>query len=136
MAALGPAQRAISLHLLFSLDTRENCMETVAPAEPTLEIAVLLDLVQLRLHAERLPAGVREIELRVENVKATRAQLELFASLAKRSGTWIDTDARIRPFEQPIHVDNFFLRNSRLFGLAVVLSVMVLAFTKSSSVCF
>lgn len=91
LAARREAARA--LHLLFSLDTRESCMETVIPAEPTLEVSILLDLVQLRLRAGRLPAGVREIELRVENVKATRAQLELFASLSKR-----DPDAAARAF--------------------------------------
>jgi protein ImuB len=82
-----------ALHLLFSLDTRESCMETVVPAEPTLEVAILLDLVQLRLHAGRLPAGVREIELRIESVKATRSQLELFASTSKR-----DLEAAARAF--------------------------------------
>jgi protein ImuB len=82
LAAEGKAVQA--LHVLLALDTRDSSIETVRPAAPTLEIAVLLDLLQLRLHATRLPAGVREIDLRAEAVEADREQLRLFAAGGKR----------------------------------------------------
>jgi protein ImuB len=86
------AQAAITcLHLRLVLDRRDSVIETVRPAEPTLDGAILLELVQLRLHASRLPAGVRELELRVETVRATRAQLDLFASSRRRD---LDAGAR------------------------------------------
>jgi protein ImuB len=86
------AQAAITcLHLRFVLDRRESVIETVRPAEPTLDGAILLELVQLRLHASRLPAGVTELELRVETVRATRAQLDLFAASRRRD---LDAGAR------------------------------------------
>lgn len=86
------AQAAITcLHLRFVLDRHNSVIETVRPAEPTLDGAILLELVQLRLHANRLPAGVRELELRVETVRATRAQLELFAASRRRD---LDAGAR------------------------------------------
>ena len=86
------AQAAITcLHLRFVLDRRDSVIETVRPAEPTLDGAILLELVQLRLHASRLPAGVTELELRVETVRATRAQLDLFAASRRRD---LDAGAR------------------------------------------
>lgn len=80
-----------SLHLRFVLDRRESVIETVRPAEPTLDGAILLELVQLRLHASRLPAGVTELELRVETARATRTQLDLFAASRRRD---LDAGAR------------------------------------------
>jgi protein ImuB len=86
------AQAAITcLHLRFVLDRRDSVIETVRPAEPTLDGAILLELVQLRLHASRLPASVRELELRVETARATRAQLDLFANSRRRD---LDAGAR------------------------------------------
>jgi protein ImuB len=79
------------LHLRFALDRHESVIETLRPAEPTLDGAILLELVQLRLHASRPPAGVTEIELRVETMRATRAQLDLFAALRRRD---LDAGAR------------------------------------------
>jgi protein ImuB len=82
---LASAGRAVSaLHVLLALDTKENSIESVRPATPTLDMKVVLDLLQLRLHAARLPAGVREIEMRVEQVAASREQLALFTSAVKR----------------------------------------------------
>jgi protein ImuB len=77
---------ARALHLLLALDTKDNLLETVRPAAPTLEMRVLLDLLQLRFHANRLPAGVREIHVRLEHVPAKREQLALFRQLSKRDG--------------------------------------------------
>jgi protein ImuB len=79
------------LHLRYVLDRRESVIETLRPAEPTLEGGILLELVQLRLHASRLPAGVTELELRVETLPATQAQLDLFTALRRRD---LDAGAR------------------------------------------
>jgi protein ImuB len=85
-------EAAISgLHIRLVLGRRESVIETIRPAEPTLDGAILLELVQLRLHMSRLPAGVTEIELRAESVAATRAQLDLFAALRRRD---LDAGAR------------------------------------------
>jgi protein ImuB len=73
-----------SVHLLLALDTKENLFETVRPAAATLEMRVLLDLLQLKFHGGRLPAGVREIHVRVEPVAANREQLSLFHAAARR----------------------------------------------------
>jgi protein ImuB len=75
---------AAALHVLFVLDTKENLLETLRPAASTLDVRVLLELLQLRLSASRLGAGVREIEIRVEQAPAAREQLALFAASAKR----------------------------------------------------
>jgi protein ImuB len=82
---LAAAEEAVtSLHLLLVLDRRESLIESVRPAEPTLDTAILLELVQLRLSSSRLPAGVRELEIRVETAPASRMQLDLFAASRRR----------------------------------------------------
>jgi protein ImuB len=85
---LAAAEEAVtSLHLLLVLDRRESLIESVRPAEPTLDAAILLELVQLRLSSSRLPAGVRELEIRVESAPATRMQLDLFAASRRRDSS-------------------------------------------------
>ena len=86
-----------SLHLLLALDTKENLLETVRPARATLDMRVLLDLLQLKFHGGRLPAGVREIHVRIERVAADREQLSLFRTAARRDlGAGARALARIR----------------------------------------
>ncbi len=53
-------------------------------AAPTLDEAVLLDLVRLRLETLSLSRGVLEIEVEIEAGAANREQLRLFASGARR----------------------------------------------------
>jgi protein ImuB len=85
LESLARKQRAVAaLHFLLALDTKENVIETVRPAVPTLDMKVLIELLQLRLHAGRLPAGVREIEMRVEYATASCEQINLFAASLKR----------------------------------------------------
>lgn len=59
----------------------ELCLRAAAP---TLDEAVLLDLVRLRLQRLSLPRGVLEIEIEVEAGAADREQLRLFAGAARR----------------------------------------------------
>lgn len=73
-----------ALHLLLVLDTRDHVIETLRPAEPTLDKAIHLELIKLRLHTTQLPAGVVELELRGEAVPAGREQLALQAIKARR----------------------------------------------------
>jgi protein ImuB len=81
LEALASKKRAITtLHVLLALDTREHRIETIQPAAPTLDATVLLELVQLRLHGSRLPAGVVEIELRVQTTEASQVQIQMFTA--------------------------------------------------------
>jgi protein ImuB len=73
-----------ALHLLLVLDTRDHVIETLKPAEPTVDKAIHLELIRLRLHTTRLPAGVIELELRGEAVAANREQLSLQTIKARR----------------------------------------------------
>jgi len=83
---LATKQRAVTaLHVLFVLDTKENRMETVQPATPTLDAGILLELLQLRLHGGRLPAGVIELELRAEDTAASHEQLRIFTAASRRN---------------------------------------------------
>jgi protein ImuB len=72
-------------------------VEPLKPADPTLDARQLLDLVLLRLEALKLGsfagAGVIELAVAVEGMKATQRQLELFAERARR-----DPDAQKRAF--------------------------------------
>lgn len=73
-----------ALHLLLVLDTRDHVIETLKPAEPTVDKTIHLELIRLRLHTTRLPTGVIELELRGEAVAANREQLSLQAIKARR----------------------------------------------------
>lgn len=53
---------------------------------------------------------------------------KLFATLAVRSGRWVDTSQALAKLDRPIHVDELVLPHSRLLGAAVLVSVGVLAF--------
>ncbi len=82
LAATGKAVSV--LHVLLALDTRDNRIESIRPASATLDLAILLDLLQLQLHAGRLSAGVSAIELRLEVAEAEREQLVLFNTDTRR----------------------------------------------------
>lgn len=91
LAKLAAKQLALSvLYLDFALDCAIGRAEpprrrdVIRPAEPTLDARTLLRLVHLRLEGSPPPAGVNEIELSVEDVAATREQLQLFAHKPRR----------------------------------------------------
>ncbi|MCS6797965.1 MAG: DNA polymerase Y family protein [Myxococcota bacterium] len=56
----------------------------IAPAEPTLDVTLLCDLLRLRLEAAQLPAPVARLELSVETTARRAEQLELPAMRASR----------------------------------------------------
>jgi protein ImuB len=103
------------LHLLFVLDSKENSIESVRPAEPTLDKRILLELVGLKLHATRLPAGVTEIEIRGEAVRVDREQLAFETVAARRDlGAADRALARIRAELGEEAVVRACLRNGHL----------------------
>ncbi|WP_428266819.1 DNA polymerase Y family protein [Haliangium sp.] len=59
-------------------------IDALRPAEPTLDLQVLMRLLRLRVEGDPIAAGVREFSVRIEPVPATREQLELFAHQPRR----------------------------------------------------
>jgi protein ImuB len=59
-------------------------LDSIRPAEPTLDIRTMSRLLELRFEADPPSAGVREALLRAEEIPATREQLELFAQRPRR----------------------------------------------------
>lgn len=84
---LAARKHALSgLFIEFKLDRSEppTRRDLIRPAEPTLDARVLLRLVHLRLEHQPPARGVNEVELSVEEVPATREQLQLFAAKPRR----------------------------------------------------
>ncbi|MCB9733713.1 MAG: DNA polymerase Y family protein [Deltaproteobacteria bacterium] len=69
----------------------EESSHRFVPAAPTLDTALLLDLVRLRLEAVDLGPGVVEVRLEAREVPANADQLRLFALAPRR-----DLDAALR----------------------------------------
>ncbi len=59
-------------------------IDSLRPAEPTLDAAVLMRLLRLRLESAPPAAGVRELRIRVDAQLATREQLDLFRHRPRR----------------------------------------------------
>lgn len=51
-----------------------------------------------------------------------------FASIASRGSRWIDTDKVLEVLDRPIDIDQHVLRYSRVFGVAVALAALWLAY--------
>jgi len=51
-----------------------------------------------------------------------------FAGLSQNSSRWIDSNKFLEKIDEPINVDHLVLRHSRLFGLAVVVASLFLAY--------
>ncbi|MCC6783491.1 MAG: DNA polymerase Y family protein [Planctomycetes bacterium] len=103
LAARGEALRA--LDVTIPLDGAAPITTRIEPAEPTLDEVQLTELLRLRLEASaqqtlaHLRGGIEPtgLELRCDAVRATRAQLELFAEAPRRDPKIVDrTIARLR----------------------------------------
>ncbi len=71
--------------------------QRITPARPTVELHQLLELLRLRLAATEFPSGVEVLTMRVEGVRATRKQIELFSVTQSRDVAAIDRAfARLR----------------------------------------
>src|SRR5690606_25769572 len=98
LAKLAGRRRALSALILdLALDRGEPRRDLIRPAEPTLDARTVLRLVHLRLDSQPPSAGVRELTLSVEEVPATREQLQLFAQKPRRDlGAANEALARLR----------------------------------------
>jgi len=81
LAALVERRQALA-GLTVELDGTHR--ETLRPADPTVDLRQVLDLVLLRLDTVELGEGVTEVSVDVEGVEATREQLELFSADRQR----------------------------------------------------
>jgi protein ImuB len=72
------------LKLRFVLERADPRTDAIRPAEPTLDLALIVDLVRLRLEAAPLPAPASEIHLTAHGAPADRRQLQLFFETPKR----------------------------------------------------
>lgn len=74
-----------ALFIEFTLDrTDHRHIETIRPAEPTLDARTIMRLIHLRLESSPPRTGVIELRLGAEDVPATREQLELFSHKPRR----------------------------------------------------
>ena len=96
MDALAERSEAMTvLHLRLLLDHAGAHDEYIEPANPTLDVPMLIDLVRLRLESLTLPAAVEEVQVRLEGIRATAEQLALFRTQRRR-----DLDAAARAIDR------------------------------------
>lgn len=72
------------LEVRFLLERRAGRTDRIRPAEATLDEALVLDLLRLRLEGEPLPAPVTEVGLTAHGTPATKEQLQLFLLAQRR----------------------------------------------------
>ncbi len=77
-------QALVALRLRLDLDHAAPCELQLAPAQPTLDDRLLLELVRLRLESLRLPAAVAGAHVELEGIRTSAAQLALFHSRSRR----------------------------------------------------
>ncbi len=75
---------AAALHLRLLLEDGSHHQEMIRPAAPTCERRLLVDLIELRLRALDLSAGVDELVVDAEHVRAHANQPTLFRTLRRR----------------------------------------------------
>ena len=51
-----------------------------------------------------------------------------FRTIASSGARWVDTDKLLQKLDTPFNVDNVVLRHSRVFGVAVLISSLFLAY--------
>lgn len=90
-------QGLIELVVEMTLDDGLRVVRSVRPADATLDVAVILDLVRLRLGVTDLSAGVVEMTVTAHGKRVDAGQLSLFWSRPKRDITAADRAlARLR----------------------------------------
>ncbi|HZE88782.1 MAG TPA: DNA polymerase Y family protein [Verrucomicrobiae bacterium] len=82
LAARGAALSELSLRL--DLERGACVVETIRPAEPTLDAPQILGLARLKLEAARMESAVASIAVTAREARATREQLDLFAQQTRR----------------------------------------------------
>ncbi|MBA2663040.1 MAG: DNA polymerase Y family protein [Bradymonadaceae bacterium] len=90
-------EQVVELCLRFVLDHAPSIEESVRPAEATLDEAVLIELVRLRLETMVFAAGVIELNVIARGLRASVEQLGIFVEAARRDlGAANRAFARIR----------------------------------------
>jgi protein ImuB len=85
LAILAARREALrELEIRFLLERQEARTDRIRPADPTLDEALVLDLVQLRLEGAPLAASATEIGLTAHGAPATPQQLQLFLEAPRR----------------------------------------------------
>ncbi len=84
-AGRAEAERSVisGLTLVLRTEDGQQTTEEIRPAAPTLRIAVLGRLVQLRLSGRRFTSGVEDIEIRSSRTQPSRVQEELFTERSR-----------------------------------------------------
>ncbi|MBK6917288.1 MAG: DNA polymerase Y family protein [Deltaproteobacteria bacterium] len=77
-------QAMSALRLQLQLDHQPPCSIHVAPASPSLDQALIIELVRLRLESLQLPAAIVGVQVELEGVRTTAAQLALFQAQRRR----------------------------------------------------
>ena len=77
-------EAAMALHLRFELDHADTHEEFIEPAQPTLDVLMLLDLIRLRLELLAFPAAVAQVQIRIEGIRVNPKQLALFHTQQRR----------------------------------------------------
>ncbi len=86
LAELCTRQEALtSLRFSLLLDNKRKQSEGLSPASPTLDARQLLSLIRLRLETLSIAAGVVEVHIRAEGVRAPQEQLDLFREAPRRN---------------------------------------------------
>lgn len=78
------AHALTALRLQLLLDDRTRIEQQVRTAEPTLQVAQVMELVVLQLEQLQLDAGVVEIQARLDGVATTVQQIDLFEERPRR----------------------------------------------------
>jgi protein ImuB len=85
LAILAARREALrELEIRFLLERQEARTDRIRPADPTLDEALVLDLVQLRLEGAPLATSATEISLTAHGVPAAPQQLQLFLEAPRR----------------------------------------------------
>lgn len=78
------SQAVSALRLRLELDHRPAVELHIAPAQPTLDQVLLVELVRLRLESTSLPAAISGVHVELEGVRTNAAQLALFHTRSRR----------------------------------------------------
>ncbi len=77
-------EKLTRLVLTLHRDDGDSIHDEISPAEPTLDILLLLDLLRLRLETLPISSGITDIELKAHGEQTTTEQMSLFADHSHR----------------------------------------------------
>lgn len=80
----GRHEALLEMRLQLTLDDNTKQQHRLRPAEATLDVQLLLELLRLRLESVALPSGVVELLLSVRGMRAHAEQIRLFQETPRR----------------------------------------------------